>query len=97
MEYNFKWDPVKDRVNQRKHGISFEEASAVFKDSRALTIFDDEHDEVEERWVTMGMIGVRCVCVTHHTFKETSVSSVEVRIFSARKATRSEQRQYWEK
>ena len=97
MEYNFEWDPVKAQVNKRKHGISFEESSAVFKDPRALTLFDKEHDEIEDRWVTMGMIGKLCICVVHHTFRETSGASVLIRIFSARKATRKEQQQYWEK
>ncbi len=64
---------------------------------KALTLLDVEHDEVEERWVTMGMIGTRCVCVVHHTFKEMSGAFVLIRIFSARKATRREQHQYWEK
>lgn len=97
MEYNFEWDPVKARLNQKKHGISFEDSSAVFKDARALTLFDAGHNEVEERWVTMGMIGTRCVCVVHHTFREMPRLSVVIRIFSARKATRKEQQQYWEK
>ncbi len=97
MDYNFEWDPFKAKLNQKKHGISFEVSSDVFKDPRALTLLDTEHAEVEERWVTMGMIGALCVCVVHHTFKETSGVSVGIRIFSARKATRKEQQQYWEK
>ena len=97
MDYNFEWDPVKARLNQKKHGISFEVATAVFKDQRALTLFDGEHAEVEERWVTMGIIGAHCICVVHHTFREVSSGSVVIRIFSARKATKKEQQQYWEK
>jgi uncharacterized protein len=95
--YNFEWDPVKARLNQKKHGISFEISSAVFKDPRALTLFDEEHSGVEDRWVTMGMIGTHCICVVHHTFKETSGVFAVIRIFSVRKATKKEQRQYWEK
>ena len=97
MKYNFEWDPLKARINKIKHGIGFEESCAICEDPRALTLLDVEHDEVEERWVTMGMIGARCVCVVHHTFSEQPASCVTIRIFSARKATKREQQQYWEK
>ena len=97
MEYNFEWDPVKARMNIRKHGVCFEEAAAVFKDPRALTLFDTKHDATEERWITMGVIGTMCICVVHHTFREALEGSVLIRIFSARKATRKEQQQYWGK
>ncbi|MBF0386794.1 MAG: BrnT family toxin [Candidatus Omnitrophica bacterium] len=97
MRYNFEWDTVKARTNQIKHGIGFEESCAVFKDPRALTLFDSVHDEIEDRWVTMGMVGALCVCVVHHTFRETQGNVVMIRIFSARKATRKEQHQYWGK
>ena len=70
VEYNFEWDPVKARLNQKKHGISFEDSSRVFHDPRALTLFDAEHDEIEERWITMGILGTYCICVVHHTFTE---------------------------
>ena len=95
MEYNFEWDPVKAKINERKHGIRFEEAACVFKDSRALTLFDKEHGENEERWVTMGLIGTICICVVHHTFREEKKGDVLIRIFSARKATKKEQLGYW--
>ena len=48
INYNFEWDPNKARLNQVKHGISFEEAATVFRDPQALSIFDDEHSSNED-------------------------------------------------
>jgi uncharacterized DUF497 family protein len=96
VEYNFEWDPVKAKINEKKHGVRFEEAAAVFKDPRALTLFDSKHDEKEERWITMGIIGTICICVVHHTFREEMKGNILIRIFSARKATKKEQQQYRE-
>ena len=96
MEYNFEWDPIKAKINNNKHGISFEEAAGVFNDPRALTLFDSKHNKDEDRWITMGMVGIKCICVVHHTFKEGIKGDVLIRIFSARKATKNEQQQYWE-
>jgi uncharacterized DUF497 family protein len=55
LQYNVEWDPEKARINFKKHGISFELASSVFFDPRAVTIFDHEHGESEDRWITLGM------------------------------------------
>lgn len=55
MRINFEWDNNKNKSNQKKHGVSFEQSTAVFRDPRALTLFDDEHSVVEERWITYGV------------------------------------------
>ena len=55
MRYNFEWDNNKNKSNQKKHGVSFEQATAVFQDPLALTLFDDEHSITEERWITLGI------------------------------------------
>ena len=47
---HFEWDPKKDLTNQKKHGVSFAEASTVFEDVNALVISDPEHSEDEERF-----------------------------------------------
>ena len=57
MRLLFDWDPQKAESNRRKHGVSFERAMAVFGDRDALTIFDDEHSDIAERWVTIGSTG----------------------------------------
>ena len=55
--YTFEWDPEKARTNLRKHGVSFEQATEVFRDTMMLTIYDDEHSTAEEdRWITMGAV-----------------------------------------
>jgi len=41
--YNFEWDPGKARDNRGKHGVTFDEAATVFRDSKALSIFDPDH------------------------------------------------------
>lgn len=96
VEYNFDWDPVKARINLRKHSVRFEDAVVVFKDPRAVTLFDELHGGLEERWVTVGMAGNMCICVVHHTFRESDQGQAFIRIFSARRATKREQRQYSE-
>ena len=45
MNYDFEWDPVKDRLNRRNHGVRFEQATHVFRDPRAITVFDEEHSK----------------------------------------------------
>ena len=55
MNYNFEWDPQKARLNHKKHGIRFEEAATIFRDPKALTIFDPDHSKIEDRWITMGI------------------------------------------
>ena len=90
MNYNFEWDPRKARSNYRKHGIRFEEAATVFRDPRALTIFDTDHSEHEDRWITMGISKKGRLLIVCHTFIEENSDSVSIRIFSSRKATRKE-------
>ena len=53
---SFEWDPHKDLINRKKHGVSFEEASTVFEDVNALVISDPEHSEDEERFVILGSV-----------------------------------------
>lgn len=94
--YHFDWDPLKARTNQAKHGISFRRATAVFRDPLALTIYDDEHSETEERWVTIGREESGQYLVVIHTFQELSASEIRVRVVSARAADKQEIRTYEE-
>ena len=94
MQYDFEWDPEKGRVNRRKHGVTFEEATTVFHDPRMLTIYDDEHSKTEDRWITLGMSAAGRVLVVCHTFREQSGKSATIRIYSSRKATKRERRRY---
>ena len=51
----FEWDENKDRMNQKKHDLSFESAAWVFDDKNRLVFPDKEHSWTEERWITIGM------------------------------------------
>ena len=95
MQYNLEWDPSKARQNLQKHGVSFERAATVLLDSRALSLFDRQHSDDEESWVTLGSDSGGAVLVVCHTYhEEPDEDAARIRIISARKATRREQRQY---
>jgi len=49
----FEWDNTKAIMNQRKHGVSFEEAASALRDSFSATALDPDHSENEERFVTL--------------------------------------------
>ena len=88
---HFEWDPQKDLTNQRKHGVSFAEASTVFEDVNALVISDPEHSEEEERFVILGFSIQANLLVVCHCYRS---SESVIRIISARKATKTEASQY---
>ena len=90
---HFEWDPQKDLINQKKHGVSFAEASTVFEDVNALVINDPEHSEDEERFVILGFSLQANLLVVCHCYR---ASESVIRIIYARKATKNESRQYHE-
>ena len=96
MQYDFEWDPIKARQNIRNHKISFQRAAAIFLDPHMTSLYDEEHSEQEERWVTMGIDENGILLVVSHTFHEVDHDSCMIRIISARKATKKERRQYEE-
>ena len=87
----FEWDEGKNRRNLAKHKVSFETASLVFEDPRALSI-QDRVVEGEERWQTVGMVS-GTVLVVAHTYREEAGDEV-TRLISARKAIAHERRAY---
>lgn len=60
----------------------------------ALSRFDEEHSEIEERWVTLGQADNSKLLVVVHTYQENDQHNATVRIISARAATKREQRSY---
>ena len=89
MDKEFDWDPHKDASNQRKHGVSFEEAATVFADPLALYVFDDAHSAGEERFHVIGLsIRRRILFVVHCERHDV------LRIIIARRATRTEEADY---
>ena len=96
MNYNFEWDPNKAKSNISKHKISFEDAISIFKDERAISIYDEEHSVSEDRWITIGMDLKTRTLVVVHTFIKVDDNNCNIRIISARKATKNEQKAYEE-
>ncbi len=89
---NFEWDANKEKLNITKHGVTFEQASYVFSDQFALNMYDDEHSNVEDRWVMLGKSLNKNLLLVVHTFRDEKEELV--RIISARKATKKERQIY---
>lgn len=66
----------------------------VFADPNQISLFDEAHSEIEERWVTIGMDANGNILVVIHTYAEVEVDEVRLRVISARKATIQEIRNY---
>ncbi len=82
----FEWDPAKAKANIIRHGISFEDARAVFADLNALELLDDTTEE--ERWRLLGKAGSEILMVVY------TERGDRIRIISARKASKREQEVY---
>ncbi len=91
MDLVFEWDERKNRANRKKHGVSFEEARSAFLDENARVMPDPEHSRGEERFVLLGLSASVHILVVCHCYRE---DESVIRIISARKADREEQRQY---
>lgn len=87
----FEWDEGKNRANRKKHGVSFEEARSAFLDENARVVPDPEHSDEEDRFVPLGLSASLHILVVCHCYRE---DESVIRIISARKAHREEQRQY---
>jgi len=92
-EIKFSWDARKAKQNIKRHKVSFEEAATVFYDEKAIEFFDPDHLKHEDRFLMLGLswrfrILVVCYCLCKQ--------GPEIRIISARKATRKEKRVYIE-
>ena len=94
FQYQFEWDPSKARKNLKKHGVQFERAATIFLDSSALSEPDEEHSQEEERWRTLGLDKTGTLLVVCHTYMEEKGAKALIRLFSARKATKTEAKQY---
>ncbi len=89
----FAWDDKKNKTNQKKHGVSFREARTVFYDENARLIYDPDHSIDEDHFILLGLSsGLRILLVCHCYRKDEAI----IRIISARKATKKEQKQYKE-
>ena len=95
-QYSFDWSHTKARRNLAKHGVSFRQAMSVFRDPLALTLYDDEHSDDEERWITLGMASNSACLVVVHTALQAGPAQLHIRIISARKADHDEEQIYWQ-
>jgi len=86
---DFEWDEAKANSNLAKHGLDFAEAATVFGDPLAITFFDPDHSDEEDRYLTIGMSINNRVVIVSHTDREQAV-----RIISARVATKAERKGY---
>lgn len=91
-EFKFEWDEDKNSINKTKHRVSFEEARTVFYDDCALIKDDPKHSEEEERFIVIGISNKANLLVVCHCMRQ---SDEVIRIISARKASKTEEKQYY--
>jgi uncharacterized DUF497 family protein len=91
-QLEFEWDKKKDKVNAKKHGVSFDEARTVFFDEQAIQFYDPEHSDEEDRFILLGTSFKLKTLVVCHCFRE---DETKIRIISARKADSEEEQVYW--
>lgn len=89
----FSWDPEKARVNEKKHRVTFEEAQTVFRDDNARFESDPDHSQDEDRFLLLGMSERLRLLVVCHCYRS---EDAEIRLISARKATKKEREEYEE-
>ncbi len=87
----FEWDPQKAKSNIKNHGVSFEEGSTVFADTLSVTIFDPLHSFGEDRFITIGCSFKGKMLVVVHVDRGDNI-----RLISARPATKRERKKYEE-
>jgi uncharacterized DUF497 family protein len=85
----FEWDPIKAQINLRKHKVPFLIACEAFKDSSRIELQDLSSEYEEERWIMLGRVGQAILSVVFTDRGE------RIRLISARRANRNEQRTYW--
>lgn len=91
MALVFQWDPKKAAGNLTKHGVSFAEAASIFADHHSITKIDFAHSVGERRLITIGLSNTTKLLVVAHTERGDNI-----RVISARAATRRERKQYEE-
>jgi uncharacterized DUF497 family protein len=89
----FEWDEQKNALNLKRHKLRFETAILVFDDPHAITMRDTSHDEIEDRFITLGFLGHGVIAFVVHTIFELEGEEA-IRLISARKATPRERTIY---
>jgi len=91
----FDWDPAKNRVNRRKHGVGFETASLILEDQWILSRKDLSHQDAEDRYNALGEIAPGAILFVVYTLREEDGDET-IRLISARAASAQEKRSYEE-
>jgi len=91
MALEFEWDPAKAKRNLKDHGVSFDDATTIFRDTLSITISDPDHSDSENRFIDIGMSHRMELLVVSYTERKD-----KIRIISARRATRAERKSYEE-
>lgn len=89
MSLEFEWEPDKAAKNLSKHKVSFQEAATVFADESGATVYDPDHSENEDRFLTIGYSNRKRLLIVSHTDRDN-----RIRIISARMLKPYERRQY---
>ncbi len=89
MELKFEWDEDKGKLNQKKHGVSFEEAASIFNDPLSINFDDPEHSLEENRYIIIGLSNQGRYLFVSHTERDD-----KIRLISARLVTPKERRNY---
>lgn len=90
MNYNFIWDVNKAKSNYFKHMVSFKLAATVFKDPNALSLYDYEHVDFDDRWITIGKAVNGQIILLEHGFNYNDDLNIEICIYSASKVTKKD-------
>ena len=85
----FEWDLNKAKTNLQKHRVAFGEAATIFSDGLSITIYDPDHSDQEDRYITIGTSGTGRFLMVAHTDR-----GGQIRIISARQLTRKERKAY---
>ena len=100
IQMQYEWDESKNRLNQRKHGISFEVAALAFEDERCLVRLDRIDEAGEQRWHAIGAARIEpdaaVVLLVVHVYREETTGEETIRIISARRAEENDLRRYQE-
>jgi len=89
VKLKFEWNQNKAAKNIGKHRVSFDEAATIFDDPMFLTVVDEEHSVDEERYISIGLSRHGRLLMVAHTDRQG-----QIRIISARKATKKEEKFY---
>jgi len=84
----FEWDDEKNRINKRKHNISFQTEEKVFADENRVEWLDQKHSDEEDRYITIGKVDE--ILFVIYTERED-----RIRLISARRANKKERRMYY--